>query len=312
MEMVSASENQPGPSSSPGESDGDATAFQSTSSARPELRGPNKTAKINESMISLLLRLHAKYSEKPDSYIPIDKRSGMSVEKDYRESRIGDACFFIEKLLDNIFELDEACALSIENCRKTVWPHYHEEKARLDAERELREAAEKKKKAKERQANMLAQLASQRKRFMATQMDSEEVPMGESAEVESAAAAPPVAPSAAVAAAPLADPVPAAASVPSTSSSTQTLEAAGEPGDTAPQPGTSDPNKEGVTVGDVAAAEGGSGKEASAQEGEAAKLADKEETSDIQCCHCRMVQGSTESLPLGVMCLVQVSRRNLL
>ena len=123
-------------------------------------------------MISLLLRLHTKYSEKPDSYIPIDKRSGMSVSREYRyvkkkhekkscshfltlifhpfyrQSRIGDACFFVEKLLDRISLLDDACAASIVNCRKTLWPHYHEEKARIDEEQEKKEALEKKKKAK--------------------------------------------------------------------------------------------------------------------------------------------------------------------
>ena len=65
-----------------------------------------------------------------------------------RESRVGDACFFIEKVLDRIYELDEACAQSFETCRKQLWPHYHEMEAKRDEEQEKKEKEEKKKKAK--------------------------------------------------------------------------------------------------------------------------------------------------------------------
>lgn len=39
---------------------------------------------INESVITLLLKLHAKYSGKSDSYTPLKQRSGMSVTPEYR------------------------------------------------------------------------------------------------------------------------------------------------------------------------------------------------------------------------------------
>ncbi len=113
-----------------------------------------------------MLQLHSKYSGKPDSYMPPASRDGMSLTKEYRESRVGDACFFIEKVLDRIVELDEACAQSVETCRKHLWPHYHEEEAKRDEEMEKREKEEKKRKAKERQKALMEQLAAQRRRFM--------------------------------------------------------------------------------------------------------------------------------------------------
>ena len=72
----------------------------------------------------------------------------MSVSKEYRESRIGDACFFIEKVLDHIYELDEACARSIDTCRNHLWENYHKQEARRDEELEKQEAEAKKKRAR--------------------------------------------------------------------------------------------------------------------------------------------------------------------
>ena len=39
---------------------------------------------VNESMISLLLRLHSKYMGRLDSYTPLSQRTGMSVTPEYR------------------------------------------------------------------------------------------------------------------------------------------------------------------------------------------------------------------------------------
>lgn len=130
----------------------DGASFSSTSrfagsqSTRPKNRG--KVTLLNESIITLLLKLHSKYSGKPDSYVALGKRSGPSVTKEYRESRVGDACFFIEKVLDRIHEMDEACAESIEASRKIVWPDHHKQEARVEEEAERRETEMKKKKAK--------------------------------------------------------------------------------------------------------------------------------------------------------------------
>lgn len=108
----------------------------------------NAVINVNESIITLLLKLHSKYSGKKDSYVPIFQRKGFSVEKEYRESRVGDACFFIEKVLDLICEFDSLCAQFVQDCRKKLWPDYHEMEAKRDEERERLEAEEKKRKAK--------------------------------------------------------------------------------------------------------------------------------------------------------------------
>ena len=44
-----------------------------------------------------------------------------------------------------------------------LWPDYHEDEAKKDAERERREAEAKKRRAKERQKQMMEQLAQQRR-----------------------------------------------------------------------------------------------------------------------------------------------------
>ncbi len=44
----------------------------------------NAVINVNESIISLLLKLHSKYSGRRDSYVPIFQRKGMSAEKEYR------------------------------------------------------------------------------------------------------------------------------------------------------------------------------------------------------------------------------------
>lgn len=121
---------------------------------------------VNESIVTLMLRLHSKYSGRPDSYVPLSERKGFSTTLEYRDSRIGDGCFFIEKVLDRICELDQECAENVASSRKKLWPHYHEDEAKRDAERERLEAEAKKKKAKERQRQMMEQLAQQRRRFM--------------------------------------------------------------------------------------------------------------------------------------------------
>ena len=44
----------------------------------------NAVINVNESIISLMLKLHSKYSGRRDSYVPIFQRKGFSTEKEYR------------------------------------------------------------------------------------------------------------------------------------------------------------------------------------------------------------------------------------
>ena len=80
---------------------------------------------INESIITLLLKLHSKLSGKPDSYSPISQRSkdpklAGSCSQAYQDCRIGDGCFFIEKVLDKICDLDAHCEQFINVSRAQV------------------------------------------------------------------------------------------------------------------------------------------------------------------------------------------------
>ena len=56
--------------------------------------------------------------------MPIRDRSGHTVSREFLDSRVGDACFFIGKTLDRICQMDEACAGAINDARKVLWPHY--------------------------------------------------------------------------------------------------------------------------------------------------------------------------------------------
>ena len=97
----------------------------------------------------------------------------VSATEEYAQSRIGDGAFFIEKVLDQICNLDDSCVEAVASSRQALWPDYHEDEAKKDAERERLEAEAKKRRAKERQRQMMEQLAQQRKRFM-SKMGTEE------------------------------------------------------------------------------------------------------------------------------------------
>jgi hypothetical protein len=47
----------------------------------------NSIINVNESIISLMLKLHSKYSNRKDSYVPIFQRRGFSAEADYRQEQ---------------------------------------------------------------------------------------------------------------------------------------------------------------------------------------------------------------------------------
>ncbi|XP_071748159.1 E3 ubiquitin-protein ligase UBR3 isoform X3 [Lepeophtheirus salmonis] len=122
---------------------------------------------INESIITLLLKLHSKLSKIPDSYIPIHNRTGVSTTSSYRGSRIGNGCFFIEKVLDLIVEFDEMCKQSVSASRTQIWPSYHNDEAVKEQSFERKEAEIRRKRAKQRQKQMMEELVAQQRRFMA-------------------------------------------------------------------------------------------------------------------------------------------------
>jgi E3 ubiquitin-protein ligase UBR3 len=165
---------------------------------------PPSEIMINESIISLLLKLHSKLSCVPDSYFPFwetpqaeklisDARNGVdnglktdtedptdfifSYSQLYdllnpEDSRIGDGAFFIKKLLDKIGAKDEICRQNIIHVREKLWPRKAEDEEELRA-REEKEKESRRRKAKERQSKLMAEFAKKQQQFMEKAMTKE-------------------------------------------------------------------------------------------------------------------------------------------
>ncbi|GAB0095755.1 E3 ubiquitin-protein ligase [Sergentomyia squamirostris] len=142
------------------------------------------TILIEESIISLLLKLHSQLSGTldsfsldesteademseagPSSHMPSTSAASSSAGI-YHESRIGDGPFFIGNLLRKIARMDEACAVNINDIRRKLWPNQRERQAEQRA-REVREKEERSKRAKERQQKLMQEFANKQKQFMA-------------------------------------------------------------------------------------------------------------------------------------------------
>ncbi|XP_046744693.1 E3 ubiquitin-protein ligase Ubr3 isoform X1 [Diprion similis] len=140
-----------------------------------------QTIPVGESIISLLLRLHSQLSGAPDSYNPeqlnlttdneASSSSSSSARIPPRESRIGDGPFFISQLLNKIGNLDPVCKENIMETRNRLWPRMHEDE---QCEKENREREERRRRAKERQEKVLADFLDQQKKFMETNMETDE------------------------------------------------------------------------------------------------------------------------------------------
>ena len=109
--------------------------------------------KINENMISLLLKCHSHLSGRLDSFQFNDEHHFI----DYSSS-IGDGPYFIGRLLEKIGEKDPICRQFINESRMKLWPDQMENKQ----EQLLKEAIAKekrKRKAREHQAKVMAEFA---------------------------------------------------------------------------------------------------------------------------------------------------------
>ncbi|XP_030245105.1 E3 ubiquitin-protein ligase Ubr3 isoform X2 [Drosophila navojoa] len=159
---------------------------------------------MDESILSLLLKLHSQLSGNLDSFslsddggsgsgsgsssaassLPMDvdcneastststalAERGHNFSSNYKNiqvsnSRIGDGPFFIGNLLRKIATRDELCAQSIDDIRARLWPNQREKQAEARA-RETKEKEERRKKARERQQKMMQDFANKQKQFM--------------------------------------------------------------------------------------------------------------------------------------------------
>lgn len=148
----------------------------------------SETIQIEESIISLLLKLHSQLSgtldsfslDDPDQDIMTDEEEEMAVTAseqvtnnssqypNLNEPRIGDGTFFIGNLLRKIAKSDENCAKNINEIRQKLWPNQRERQAEQKA-REAKEKEERTKRAKERQQKLMEEFADRQKQFMASE-----------------------------------------------------------------------------------------------------------------------------------------------
>lgn len=143
---------------------------------RPTLEGVGSsppTVELNESIISLLLKLHCQLSGVADSYKPEEEDE----EETEWNSSIGDGPFFIGKLLRKISRLDENCKNFINEARLRLWPS-QEERDEARKQRENREREERRRRAKERQQKLMEEFASRQRQFMEKAMESDEHLLG--------------------------------------------------------------------------------------------------------------------------------------
>ncbi|XP_046801824.1 E3 ubiquitin-protein ligase Ubr3 [Lucilia cuprina] len=161
---------------------------------------------IEESILSLLLKLHSQLSGTLDSFSCTDAdeeeqakgdstastSSAMDVDCEgssepstssaaaaaassqtkkrnikVSDSRIGDGPYFIGNLLLKIAKHDETCAQNIDEIRRKLWPNQREKQAEAKA-REAKEKEERRKRARERQMKMMQDFANKQKEFMQT------------------------------------------------------------------------------------------------------------------------------------------------
>lgn len=130
------------------------------------------TVKVNESIISLLLKLHSQLSGIPDSYNLDDLDSTTSTDP-AADSVIGDGPFFVAKLLRKIAALDTTCRDAIREAKQRLWPP-QQESEREQKQRENKEREERRRRAKERQQKLMAEFASKQKEFLASAMAREQ------------------------------------------------------------------------------------------------------------------------------------------
>ncbi|XP_025207566.1 uncharacterized protein LOC112603273 isoform X2 [Melanaphis sacchari] len=144
----------------------------------------NSLVCINESIISLLLKLHSQLSGEPDSYqLPVlssqpttsnnlidDAKINQSASDNDNSQEdmppCGDGAFFVGRLLDRIAKGSKKCYDCILRTRAALWPIavvMRETASRDDEERERRE---RKRRARDKQQQMMEEMARAQRAFL--------------------------------------------------------------------------------------------------------------------------------------------------
>ncbi|XP_014668965.1 PREDICTED: E3 ubiquitin-protein ligase UBR3-like isoform X2 [Priapulus caudatus] len=127
-----------------------------------------ETVEVNESILSLLIKLHSKLSEKKCSYVPRSQQHAKSSMGGTEESRIGDGPHFVGQLLNKIAALSMTCAKSIEDICEQMKP-----KTAAGSMSDM-DKEERKKKVRERQKKLMEEFAGKQKKFLEQTMEYEE------------------------------------------------------------------------------------------------------------------------------------------
>ncbi|XP_077978171.1 E3 ubiquitin-protein ligase UBR3-like [Glandiceps talaboti] len=123
---------------------------------------------VNESILSLLVKLHSKLSGKENSYKPPSKQTKDKIES----MRVGDGAYYIKLFLDKVSNLSPECNKYLEGIC-----HVHEDQVDADST-EKDSIAERRRKARERQQKLLEQFASKQKKFLEKALEADVVEDG--------------------------------------------------------------------------------------------------------------------------------------
>ncbi|CAH0564545.1 unnamed protein product [Brassicogethes aeneus] len=137
--------------------------------------------KMNESIISLLLKLHSQLSGAPDSF-NLEEEDESGGEETEEAPPIGDGPYYIGKLLRKIAKVDSNCRQCIEETIQKLWPS-EQEREEAKKQKENKEREERRRRAKERQQKLMAEFANKQKQFMEKAMETEESEAGMEEEV---------------------------------------------------------------------------------------------------------------------------------
>ncbi|XP_061716606.1 E3 ubiquitin-protein ligase Ubr3-like, partial [Cydia pomonella] len=131
--------------------------------------GTDDSIPVNESIISLLLKLHSQLSGRLDSF-------SLEEPEPAADEPIGDGPHFIGQVLRKLARLDARCAGAIAHVRHSLWPHQRERQAEQRA-RERREKEERSRRARERQQQMMKEFQRRQQQFLSAMQRMDPEPM---------------------------------------------------------------------------------------------------------------------------------------
>lgn len=141
---------------------------------------------IHETFFTLLMRLHSKFSSRPDSYQPPiigpkpisseEMEDVSNVDTTLDETRMGDGTFFVRQLLDRVIRLFGSQNVGeqlVKSARQRIWPNLvtkNPSNSPNSNKIPAMDKEERRRKAKERQMKLMAEFASRQKAFMEQSM----------------------------------------------------------------------------------------------------------------------------------------------